>query len=133
MQISIGRNFNKLICTGILIIFLIISCKPSTHIPSNVLAVNKMKEILWDMVQVDQFAIQYISKDSSKNPTKETAILYQKVLSLHQLTTKEFKNSMDYYIKHPSQQKVLLDSLAQYSTRMKTRNYRFENMEKLKN
>ena len=133
MQINIGRNSNKLISIGILIIYLIISCKPSTRIPSNVLGINKMKKILWDMVQVDQFTIQYISRDSSKNSKQETAILYQKVLSLHQITSNEFKHSLYYYIKHPFQQKILLDSLSQYATRMKTKNYRFENMEKLKN
>lgn len=81
--------------------------------PKDLIPETKMERVVWDMVQADEFIQNYVLKDSSKvNVNAERYKLYEKVLSVHNITKDQFKKSYDYYASHPSETKVLFDSLS---------------------
>lgn len=91
---------------------LLASC--SSKSSSNILPENKMKQIVFDMIRVDEYVSSYLVKDSSINLQKERLNLYNKVFALHNTSKDQFYNSFKYYQQHPDQQKVMFDSLAKW-------------------
>lgn len=88
------------------------------------LDLNKMKVVMWDITQADEFASYYIRKDTTRNLQAATDSLYAKVFALHGITSAQFRNSFDYYRNNPGKYKILLDSLTQYSNRIREERYR---------
>ena len=101
----------------VMIVITLAGC--SNNESSNVLPVNKMKLVLWDLLQADEFSIRNFQKDSSLNINAQTNLLYQKVFSLHKVDGKDFFQSFDFYKTHPDQFKVLLDSVSSYGNRQR--------------
>ncbi len=101
----------------LLIAFLLCSCWQAKPGRDGILSINAMKLVMWDMVQVDEFAGVYVKKDSTRNLQKETNILYSKVFALHKTDSAAFFKSFYYYKKHPDDYKVLLDSLNAFANR----------------
>lgn len=99
--------------------FLLIACKGSTEVPNNIMGYDQMKETIWDLAQVDEFAATYLIRDSARNVHKESLIMYQKVFALHKISNDEFARSYAFYKSHPLQEKVLMDSLSQFSGRQR--------------
>ncbi|MDB5203385.1 MAG: hypothetical protein JWQ27_2794 [Ferruginibacter sp.] len=87
--------------------------------PSGVLAEDKMQEVLWDYVQADVFAKDFISKDSALNDTAENIKLQKQVFAAHKITREQFYKSYEYYLHHDNDMKVMLDSLLARQTRKK--------------
>ena len=94
-----------------------ISCKQEKPGKDGILTVNEMKIVMWDIIQVDEFAAAYLKKDSLLNIPKESGLLYQKVFALRKINSKQFFDSFDFYKKHPDYLKVLIDSLYSYGNR----------------
>lgn len=86
-----------------------LSCHQQKAIPP-----QKMKLILWDMVNADEFAKIKLQQNALVFSKKENLSLYNKVFSLHQVSKDEFYESFSYYQSHPVEMKTLLDSLAAY-------------------
>ena len=107
----------KRICCLLLIVVCLCSCWQTKPGHNGILSVDSMKAVMWDMVQVDEFASVYVKKDTTRNLQKETNILYQKVFALHKTDSSHFFKSFNYYKQHPEQYKVLVDSLAALATR----------------
>lgn len=82
-----------------------------------IIPVNKMTGVMWDMIQVDEFATSYLTKDSSKNIKTERMKLYQQVFSLHQVSEKAYFASFKYYSARPDLFKTVIDSLSERATR----------------
>jgi hypothetical protein len=96
----------------------IISCSNRNNIPSGILSKNEMQNVLWDMIQADQFSKQYILKDSlKKNISTENIKLYDQVFQIHHITKDEFRKSYQFYISRPDILKVLFDSLSSQAER----------------
>lgn len=84
----------------------------------DVLPQPRMERVLWDIVQADEFIQAYVLKDSAKVDVKaERLKQYEKVFRLHNITREQFVKSYDYYLSHPSKNKVLFDSLAAKANR----------------
>ncbi len=94
------------------------ACKGPSGLPSSILDYNEMKEIMWDMAQVDEFVMVYVHGTPQK-VKNENLLMYQKVFALHKVSNDEFVKSYSFYKSHPAQQKVLMDSLLQYSNRQR--------------
>ncbi|MEO7312499.1 MAG: DUF4296 domain-containing protein [Chitinophagaceae bacterium] len=109
----------KLVC---LVLIVIISCK-SGGVPGNVLPVDEMKVVMWDVLQADEYANYAVTKDSSKNVKQETLRLYSKVFALHKISGDDFGRSYKYYREHPAMEKLLLDSIQVYGNKMREANY----------
>lgn len=82
-----------------------------------IIPVNKMTKVMWDMIQVDEFATGYLTKDSSKNIKTERMKLYQQVFQLHQVSEKAYFASFKYYSARPDLFKTVIDSLSERATR----------------
>ncbi|HUR12815.1 MAG TPA: DUF4296 domain-containing protein [Flavitalea sp.] len=100
--------------------FTFTACSKNDNIPPDIIGKEKMEKVLWDMIQADRFAGQYLLKDSLKKDVKqETFILYEKVFQLHHITKDQFVKSYKFYLSRPDITKVIFDSLALHANRRK--------------
>ena len=107
------------------LLFINTACSKNDKIPPDVLGMEKMEKVLWDMIQADRFASQYLAKDSArKNIRKETIVLYEHVFQLNKITKDEFVKSYKYYLSRPDITKVIFDSLATRAIRRKEEVYK---------
>ena len=97
-----------------IILFLFFSaCIGKNNPPSDIIQKDSMKSIMWDMIQADQYAKQFLAKDSAKiNVKEETIKLYEQVFQIHHITKNEFEKSYQYYLAHQDLYKLIFDSLA---------------------
>jgi hypothetical protein len=99
--------------TGALLMLCLFSCIGKNSPPSGIIQTDSMRSIMWDMIQADQYAKQYLAKDSGKINVKEkTLSLYEAVFSIHHTTREEFDKSYQYYLAHQELNKLIFDSLS---------------------
>jgi len=79
--------------------------------PEHLLEPAKMEVILWDVIRANTYVARYIGTDSSKKVKEEQAKYQQKVFTLHKVSKEDFYDSYDYYLAHPGQATVMLDSI----------------------
>lgn len=106
------------------------SCKQENSTPPNLIPKAKMETILWQMIQVDQYASNVIAKDSTKNLPEERIKLYSKVFELNKITRETFNNSYKYYLGHPDVSKIMFDSISARASRQRSEAYRPKPVEK---
>lgn len=113
------------IAAGLLCIFLLYDgCSEKDKIPSGVIGKEEMEKILWDMMLADQYAANYIIKDSAKvNVKMETLKLYEEVFRLHKVSRDEFRKSFQFYQERPDITRVMFDSLLARGNRARMENY----------
>jgi hypothetical protein len=97
----------------LLLVFLAVlfSCSRDKKKPV-ILTQPQMERIIWDIMQVDEYANSYISLDSLKDLNKERLQLYLKVFQLHKVSKDDFNASLKYYSSKPDLMKVIFDSLS---------------------
>ena len=109
----------------VLLIGIFLSCNNSKSVPRGIIPPDKMEKVLWDMIQTDRFAIQFLSKDSAKiNVKEETFKLYEQVFRIHQTNRDEFTKSFKYYMDHPELNQRLYDSMNVRGTRLREDMYK---------
>ena len=91
-------------------------------IPKEILSVDKMKVVVWDLVQAGNYATILKEKDTSIKKIN-TAYMAQ-VLKLHNLKKADFFKSFDFYVAHPELNKQLFDSLNAYGQRQRANLYK---------
>jgi hypothetical protein len=96
-------------------LLLLMACKTG----SKVLPVDTMKLVIWDLLQVDEFATVYLAKDSSRNILDSSRLLYAKVFAIHKVDQQQFFESLTWYRANVDQFKVLIDSVGVYSARQR--------------
>jgi hypothetical protein len=112
------------IIAGLFCIVLIVGCSDKDKVPSGVLDKEEMGNVLWDMMQADQYAANYLVKDSSRvNVKMETLKLYEEVFRLHKITRDEFRKSFHYYQDHPDITRTMFDSLIAKGNRLRSESY----------
>lgn len=80
---------------------------------AEILPPTKMENVIWDVVQADEYIQNYVLKDSNKiNVNAERYKLYQRVFRMHNTTREQFEKSYDYYAAHPGLNKKIFDSLS---------------------
>jgi hypothetical protein len=100
-----------------------IGCSDKDSVPSGVLAKEDMQNILWDMIQADQYST-YLAKDSGRIDVKlENMRLYDQVFQLHHISREKFTKSYKYYMAHPELTQALMDSLLAMGNRQRNENY----------
>jgi hypothetical protein len=87
------------------------------------LPLDQMKLITWDMMKAAEWYLLIISKDSTLRNKKEDIRLYAQVFKIYGVTKEQYYDSYKYYEAHPTEFKILADSLEAYSTREKNRIY----------
>lgn len=93
------------------------ACKRS-KVPAGIMPPEKMENVLWDIIQADEFAKGYVLPfDSTLNDTIETLKLYKKAFEFNKTTREEFEKSFAYYRANNVLMKEVLDSLNARATR----------------
>ncbi len=108
----------KHVAISLMIIFAFLGCekKPTEN---DIIALNDMKVILWDMSNADAFFNQISLTDSVHKTRAMTIQLYEQVFLSHNITKKQFYNSYQYYETKPDKLKTLMDSVVAYGERVK--------------
>lgn len=100
-------------------IFLLLCSGCTSNVPDNVLEPSKMKFVVADLMQVDEFMNNYQYRDSATDLKKRRSELYKRVFVTHNITHKQFYSSYQYYQRHPGLHATLFDSLYNYFDRLK--------------
>jgi len=103
------RNVMLLLLVGCCIY----SCKPKRE---KKLALNTMKEVMWDIVCADEWFAEEVARDSMLKHSNNFA-KYQQVFDIHKVTEEDFSATFDYYQQHPDEFKILIDSVQLYGSR----------------
>jgi len=107
----------RLIYSLLFALVLLVSCNSGT--PKNVLPVNTMKVVMFDMLKADEWYARKLAGDTLMLRIKDDIPLYEQVFAIHKLTKKEFFDSYHYYESHPVAYKELIDSLETYANKQK--------------
>jgi hypothetical protein len=81
--------------------------------------VDSMKVIVWEMSVADEWFNEVMFKDSVARQQKLNTQLYQKILSAHGLSRKDFDEAMRWYEARPKQYLELMDSTVAFAVRAK--------------
>lgn len=98
------------------------ACKSPDKIPDNVIKIDTMKTIVWDMIEAGEVAQLQSGSDSSLYKKRLTE-KYQQVFDLHAISKSVFYNSYAYYEKRPDKNKILMDSVTAYANRKRAESY----------
>jgi hypothetical protein len=99
------------------VVVLLVAC--NSRLPKNVLPVNTMKVVMFDMLKADEWYARKLAGDTLMLRMKDDIPLYEQVFAVHKLTKKEFFDSYHYYEAHPVAYKELVDSLESYANKQK--------------
>ena len=107
----------RLIYPFLLALMIFAACKGET--PKNVLPVNTMKVVMFDMLKADEWYARKLVGDTLLLKVKEDIPLYEQVFAVHKISKKQFFDSYHYYEAHPVAYKELIDSLESYANKQK--------------
>ena len=93
------------------LLIVLFSCSSKNRIPSDILPVEKMKLVIWDLAKADEFILNYKMKDSIITKEDESIRMYNQVLDIHSIDEAEFKKSLNFYENNPLLLKAVFDSL----------------------
>ena len=105
-----------------LIALMNISCKSKSN--TNILSLDSMKVVMWDMLAAGEWNNIAITKDSALFRNHNDIKLYEQVFLVHHITKDQFYNSYKYYQSHPDKMKILVDSVSNFGTREKTKAFK---------
>ena len=101
----------------------IISCtSEDKRVPKDILTIDSMKLIVWDLTQAGAYATLISEKDTTKK--KLSAVYLAEVLKLHKISKPDFFKSFDFYQTHPLLNKQLFDSVNAYAQRQRNEIYK---------
>jgi len=108
---------------AIVLVVLGTSCSDRNSVPSGILSREDMQNVLWDMIQADQFST-YLVKDSARvNLKMENLRLYDQVFQMHHISREAFSKSYQYYMARPDLTQTLFDSLQAMGNRLRSETY----------
>lgn len=90
---------------------LLFSCYDADKAPSGIIKPEEMKSILWDVMRAQSLSREIALKDSSVDIAFQTKSLTQKVFEIHKIDSTQFNKSYNWYVKHPTDLKLIFDSL----------------------
>ncbi len=95
-------------------LFLVLSaCSGKNDVPTGVLERQRMEDVMWDMIQADQYYREYLIRDSvGKDIQQMRYNLYEEVFKIHKISRATFDKSYDYYSNRPKLMKDIFDSLS---------------------
>lgn len=107
----------------VLIFLFAVSCATNdTKVPKDILPVDKMKTIVWDLIQTGEYANSLKEKDTTKKSLNTS--YFSQALQLHHISKTDFFKSYNFYEKHPVLNKELFDSVNAYAQRQRNELYK---------
>ncbi len=105
------------------IFFAFMCCTPEDKkIPKDIMPVNKMKLVIWDLMQAGDYASYLKDKDSSLK--RVNTVYLAEVLKLHKISKTDFFKSFNFYQSHPLLNQALFDSVNAYAQRQRNAIYK---------
>ncbi len=103
----------------ILLCFIFTACTSADkYIPDEIMPVNQMKLVVWEMMQAGELASVQHAKDSALL-NKKSIELFQEALQMHHVGKEDFYRSFQFYQNHPVLNQILFDSLHAYAERQR--------------
>ncbi len=103
---------------ALIALVILVACRNKS--PENeVLSLNDMKTVLWDLQNADAWFNQIPNIDSLHKTHKMNIQLYEQVFVSNKTTKKQFYTSYQYYQTRPDKMKILMDSVVAYGERVK--------------
>jgi hypothetical protein len=104
--------------TILLFILIMSSCNVATQ-QSAQMDINKMKIVVWQLMQVDEYYAKVSLLDSTWKLNRKNVEMYQQVFDLNKIERSTFYKTMNYLERHPVEFKRLMDSVNEVSKREK--------------
>ena len=115
----------KRVVTCYMLAWVLFACTTKDKkIPKEIMPIDKMKLIVWDLSQAGAYASMLKEKDTSIK-TVNTAYLAE-VLKMHNMSKKDFFTSFDFYQQNPVLNKELFDSVTAFAQRQRGLLYKRE-------
>ncbi len=96
---------------SLLTLVLLLNACSGDKLPKGVLPPEQMQSVFWDYLKADVYANEFLSADTSKNATLENARLQLEVFKKHRVSKETFYKSYQYYLKHESLMKDMVDTM----------------------
>lgn len=120
------------VVVAILFITVYTGCTDRTKVPEGILSKDAMRDLVWDLMQVDVYSRQHSGinmRDSLEAYKTKRTVFYQQVLDLHNTSRTAFNKSLDYYMSRPDLTQVIFDTLAARQARSRDLNLRTKRAE----
>ena len=91
-------------------IFLAVSCSQSDKIPDHILSQEQMVGVFSDIALAEGYVDAYYTSDSLKVKDSILTSEVDKVLRIHNIDQKKFRESYDFYKTHPVLFRVVVDT-----------------------
>lgn len=101
------------------VLFLLFSCSGKQRIPSGILPPEKMKNVLWDVLEAQSLTNELAAHDTSINKQASLDWLTNEALKINHTDSVNYNRSYNWYAAHPEIMKVFLDSLYEQKQREK--------------
>lgn len=96
----------------IISLFLFASCnKKVADKPAQLLDKSKMEMVLWDIVKINVYGKNVLSKDTTLDVRDQMAALERGVFEKHKVSSEVFYESFDYYLRNPDVLVTIMDSM----------------------
>jgi Domain of unknown function (DUF4296) len=92
------------------LLLVLVACSKNERTP-DILAEEKMRAIMQDLIRADEYVADFVLKDSTKHKKQESIRLYEEVFRIHRVTGAQFRKSLDYYTSRPDRFQPIVDSL----------------------
>lgn len=103
-------KWSRLSCLWALLL-IIYSCSNVNRVPSDVIPREKMGVILFELALAEGYLENYPFKDTTVNRDSMLTVELDKVLAIHKVSQKEFRDSYKFYKSHPQIFKVMTDTV----------------------
>lgn len=107
---------------GFVICLLSFAACSSGPVPRDIIQPEKMQKVVSELIQVDEFITNFVTKDSTVDLKKKRSLLYEQTFKLNGTTRKDFYTSYRYYEQHPDIQKALYDTIYNRANRVNQAN-----------
>ena len=101
------------------VLFFLYSCSGKQSVPSDILLPEKMKNIVWDILEAQSITNEISARDSSIDKQASLNWLTREAFRLNQTDSVNYSKSYNWYVAHPEIMKIFLDSLYEQKQRDK--------------
>ena len=95
----------------IIFLSLVVMACGGESVPKQVLAPEKMKEVMYDMIRADEMIDILRYSDSTYQPFSKRTALYDTIFGLHGVTKEAVQKSLRYYQGRPDLLKEMMNEL----------------------
>jgi hypothetical protein len=113
----------RICCFLLALILLFPACIKKGKVPAEMIQKEKMGVVLFEMAMAEGYIDILYGRDSTINKDSMLPVEMDKVLAIHKITQKEFRDSYHFYKSNPDIFKEMTDTVYQRSQRNKDKMY----------